>query len=164
MDYQNGKIYTIRSHQTDKYYIGSTCSPLHKRLYDHKADYKQFLKGGKRLSSIEIVKYDDAYIELLELCPCNSRSELTKREGELIREHKNNIVNIKIDGRTKKEYRQTNKDIIREQKKEYYQENKERIQERDAKKEICDCGKSYTVGHKSRHIKSSKHIKFLEQV
>jgi hypothetical protein len=30
--YQHGKIYTIRSFQTDKFYIGSTTQPLSKRL------------------------------------------------------------------------------------------------------------------------------------
>ena len=42
--YANGKIYTIRSHQTDKYYIGSTTQPLSKRFYQHKQLYKRFFK------------------------------------------------------------------------------------------------------------------------
>ena len=46
-NYQNGKIYTIRSHQTDEIYIGSTANCLSKRLNDHKADYKRW-KDGKR--------------------------------------------------------------------------------------------------------------------
>lgn len=40
--YLNGKIYTIRSHQTDKFYIGSTCSPLHKRLFKHRSNKRDF--------------------------------------------------------------------------------------------------------------------------
>ena len=34
--YQNGKIYKIWSMETDEIYVGSTCQPLHKRMYDHR--------------------------------------------------------------------------------------------------------------------------------
>jgi hypothetical protein len=44
MNYQNGKIYTIRSYQTDDVYYGSTTQPLSKRLSGHKAHYKQWQK------------------------------------------------------------------------------------------------------------------------
>ena len=75
--YENGKIYTIRSYQTDKYYIGSTCSPLSKRLYQHRTDYRQYQKHEHRyVTSCEIIKYDDHYIELLEKFPCSSKNEL----------------------------------------------------------------------------------------
>ena len=34
----NGKIYEIVNYFSDYIYIGSTCSPLSKRLYGHKTD------------------------------------------------------------------------------------------------------------------------------
>jgi len=103
--YHNGKIYTIRSHQTDKYYIGSTCDALHKRFYQHKQDLKRWNKGTHHsVSSYEILKFNDCYIELLENFKCESKNELTKREGELIRLNRANAVNIRIDGQTKLEY------------------------------------------------------------
>ena len=130
MDYKNGKIYTIRSDSTDKYYIGSTTQPLSKRLSKHKEHYKIYLNGKyHNITSFEIVKYDDCYIELLEAYPCKSKDELTKREGELIRLHKNDIVNKRIEQRTYKQYRQDNKEKIAEQKKQYRQDNKEEIAE-----------------------------------
>ena len=96
--YHSGKIYTIRSHRTDKYYIGSTCSPLHKRLYQHKLQYRMFQAGKFCLvTSFEIIKFDDCYIELYENYKCNNRNELTKREGEVIRLLKNEVVNIRVD-------------------------------------------------------------------
>jgi hypothetical protein len=96
--YENGKIYTIRSNQSDKYYIGSTCSPLNKRLYEHKRSYKRYLDGKLKMktASYEIVKFDDAYIELLELFPCQTKIELIKREGELIRQHKHEVTNVTV--------------------------------------------------------------------
>ena len=35
-NYQNGKIYCIRSHQTDNIYIGSTTQKLCVRMAEHK--------------------------------------------------------------------------------------------------------------------------------
>ena len=58
MDYKNGKIYTIRSHQTDEIYIGSTTQTLTKRLSKHKTDYK-YWKNGKQhyISSFELIRH-----------------------------------------------------------------------------------------------------------
>ena len=106
--YENGKIYTIRSPHTSKYYIGSTCNPLSKRFYNHKSGFNAYNKNSdfkkSYLTSFEVIRYSDAYIELLEVFPCKSKIELTKREGELIREHKDNVVNKVINGRTAKEW------------------------------------------------------------
>ena len=132
MNYQNGKIYTIRSHQTPLIYIGGTCTALRKRMHKHRSMYRMYLKGSKKyISSFEILKYDDAYIELLELCPCNMKIELDRREGQLIRSH--DCVNKIIPGRTRKEYYQDNKDRI----KQYYQDNKDRIKEYQKKRRMA---------------------------
>jgi hypothetical protein len=52
-------------------------------------------------------------------------------EGKIIRkyESESECVNIRIDGRTKKEYNQDNKDTIQEYRKEYYEDNKEKAKE-----------------------------------
>ena len=130
MDYKNGKIYSIRSYKTDKFYIGSTCSLLSKRLYQHNSNYRQFTAGthNSNVSSFEIIKLGDAYIELLEDFKCDTKDQLHRREGELIREHKENIVNKVITGRTIKEYNEDNKDKITEQKKAYQADNKDKIE------------------------------------
>ena len=143
MEFQNGKIYAIRSHQTNKYYIGSTNQlTLAQRLGKHRGNYKDYLKNNNGyMSSFEILQYTDHYIELLELYPCNTKAELQRREGELIRQYKSDLVNIVINGRTPKEYRVDNKEQISERekqysidnaehKKQYRQVNKEHIAER----------------------------------
>ena len=120
MDYQNGKIYTIRSHYTNKFYIGSTCSTLIKRLSQH-------TRKANATSAREILRHEDYYIELLELYPCNSKMELNKREGELIRMNKDICVNIQmrelpLTEEEKKEraneYRKINKEQTKEREKE----------------------------------------------
>jgi len=138
MDYQNGKIYTIRSPHTEKYYIGSTASTLVKRLSGHKSK-------KNTLTSKIIFDFGDAYIELLELCPCSSKIELRRREGELQRLHKNEIVNNHFECRTtqeyysdniekklkyQNEYYENNTNTIKEQKKEYYIKTAEKTKER----------------------------------
>jgi hypothetical protein len=100
VDYKNGKTYAIRSKQTPMYYIGSTTQTLEKRFGSH----KRKSKIGLGCSSDLILKYEDAYIEIIELYPCNNKEELNKREGELIRLYKDMIVNKAIAGRTHAEY------------------------------------------------------------
>ena len=88
MNYKNGKIYAIRSYQTDKYYIGSTIQSLSERLTNHRSEYKKWVDCGfKSTTSCELFQHNDVYIELIENCDCNTKEELHRREGELIRDH-----------------------------------------------------------------------------
>ena len=175
MDYKNGKIYAIRSYQTDMIYIGSTCSPLNKRFYEHKRKYKSYLNGNYRyVTSFEIVKYNDCYIELIELYPCNSKIELHKREGELIREM--NCVNKFIPGRTQKQYKIDNQDKIKQYLKQYRIDNRDKrkqyekqykIDNRDKIKQYmklkynCICGSITSRNDKSKHYKTKKHRTYI---
>ena len=119
MNYQEGKIYAIRSHLTEKFYLGSTAATLARRLAGHKNENKTTCKI--------IIDYGDAYIELLELYPCNSKLELLNREGQLQRLYKNDIVNRRLEGRSVKEYYKDNCDSILKQIKEYRQANSDKI-------------------------------------
>jgi hypothetical protein len=115
--YANGQIYAIRSHQTDLIYIGSTTQPLHKRFYEHN-------RSKKTVSSKEIMKYEDAYIELIEDFPCNSKKELNRREGHHIR-NTENCVNKCVAGRTKKEWIVDNLKKEASYHKKFYDLNKD---------------------------------------
>lgn len=137
IDYQNGKIYCIRSHQTDKVYVGSTCQQLSARIAGHRRNYKSYLNGkDRKVMSFDILQYDDAYIELIRNYPCSSKEELLKEEGHYIRTTPN-CINRTILGRTQteysKEYYEVNKDIVREKNKKYRDENKEKKKEIDKK-------------------------------
>ena len=84
--YANGVIYVIRSPNTTRVYIGSTCTTLCKRFYQHKKEFDYYVQGGKSfISSFDIIMAGNAYIELLEAYPCKTKQELLRREGELIR-------------------------------------------------------------------------------
>lgn len=129
MDYKNGKIYALRSPHTDQVYIGSTTQPLSKRFYHHKASYKAWkIEKGLYTYSYKILEAGDAYIELIKDYPCNSKRELNREEGVIMRETQN-CCNKRVEGRTKKEYRKDNKKEIKEHLKEWREDHKEEIRE-----------------------------------
>jgi hypothetical protein len=101
-----GKIYAIRSNQTPKYYIGSTTQSLAARMNRHRDMYRQAMKGSGKAScrSGEILRYEDARIELLEDFPCATVDDLRAREGVLIRQFMADIVNKNRPNRTRQEY------------------------------------------------------------
>jgi len=147
-NYQNGKIYTIRSHQTDKVYYGSTTQLLCKRIAKHRYCYKDYKDNKCRyITSFEIVQYDDAYIELYEDYPCETKNELEKQEGEIIRAN-TNAVNKNIAGRSNKEYREDNKEAI----KKYLVDNKDRIS--ITRKTYCQVNKDKLNAYKKEHNKT----------
>jgi len=182
VNYQNGKIYTIRSRNSDKVYVGSTCNELRKRIYEHKKDYRYWVNGKpKYVSSFEVLKDGMCYIELLEKYPCNDKNELKRREGEVIRSME--CVNKAIAGRTPKEYQEEHKEQRKEyhkeryqkikeeynkkqkeyyqnnkeKQKEYYQKNKEEYNKKQKEKITCGCGGVVSRRHKAVHMRSKKH-------
>ena len=138
-DYNNGKIYKIIDSENKVIYIGSTTEKLCNRYAKHK--HKAI--GNK--------------IILIELCPCNSREELVKREQELIEQY-DNLLNKFRAHRTeeyKKEYDKNNKKQHTEQHKKYYQENIDKVKEKkklyreNNKNKISEKDKKYYQENKS---------------
>ena len=132
------------------------------------------------VTSFEIIKFDDNYIELLQEVEVENKMELRRIEGENIRKH--DCVNKCIAGSTRKEtdarYYQANKEQHTEQMAvyyvnhkehiatqiaKYYQENKETILAQQSTLYTCACGLVCTVGKKARHEKSKKHQAFVTQ-
>ena len=183
--YQQGKIYMIKSNQTDKVYIGSTIRPLDVRFKSHEDRV-----GEKSTTSYMILEYDDAYIELIEEYPCETKLELQSREGYYIRLYGDRIVNKKIIGRTDKEYIkywknnnkekvreynkqwnidnkqyfEDNRETIREYNKQYYELNRKKQLQKQGEKIQCSiCNSTVSRGNISSHKKSKKCKSFLEQ-
>jgi hypothetical protein len=164
-----GRVYCIRSHQTPNIYIGSTEQILCMRMAGHRQNYKRFLnnKCTANVTSYEILKYGDAYIELIEEVECETKSQLRAREGHYIRTM--DCVNKIIAGRTKEE---TNK--------EYYKKNKEhncqkyaeyrnrddvitRSKELRQKRVVCECGANIIQYTLKRHLTCTKHLEYLSK-
>jgi hypothetical protein len=45
----------------------------------------------------------------------------------------------------------------------YFELNGDKIKEKLHKKFHCDCGGKYTLNGKSQHMKTKKHLKYIEQ-
>jgi Uri superfamily endonuclease len=88
--YQQGKIYKLVSSQTSNIYIGSTTQSLQERFTKHLNAYK----NKRTYTAIELLKYNDVTIELIENYPTTSKFFLELREGFWIR--KLNCVNRNV--------------------------------------------------------------------
>lgn len=163
-----GYVYCIRSYQTDNIYIGSCFSDLRQRLYSHRTHYKKWLLDKKNyISSFDIIKYDDHYIELIETYENVSKKELNRSEGEKIRSI--DCVNKRIAGRTVKEYYKDNIDELTEYKKDYYNNNKSTILKHkkehynDNKKRIIDKNKKYYADNRVIRLKKQNEYNLLNK-
>lgn len=117
-DYSQGRIYAIRAPGTNDVYIGSTVMPLCKRMRNHRTDYKRWFEGKHPYTtSFAILDLQGAYIELIEEFPCQTKEQLNKREGEIIRETE--CVNKVIPGRTREERDKDKRKIINEYMRNY---------------------------------------------
>jgi len=120
MSYNEGKIYKIVSKQTNMIYIGSTIQTLEDRFSVHKCKYADYLKSNNADStSVKMLKYEDCEIELIELYPCESKTELERREGLIQLDNRSVIVNRYIAGRTRAEYYIENKENSNKRKAQY---------------------------------------------
>jgi hypothetical protein len=181
-DYSKGQIYKLYSHDTNLIYVGSTIQELSSRKADHVRHYRTWKRTGEKyVSSYELFKRSK-FVEILSLeeYPCNSVEQLKKKEGEWIKKLKNDpeykVLNLRIAGRTDKEYyednkgeiserskiyRENNKEEIKERSKIYREKNKEEIKEQKSVKITCECGSTFRKCDKTRHMKTLKHHQYL---
>jgi hypothetical protein len=165
INYNNGKIYKIEpicEYEDGDIYIGSTTKQyLSQRMTAHRAKYNQYKnnKCNKTKSFDLFDKYgiDNCQIVLLELVNVESKNELYQREAYYIRTLK--CVNKYIPLRTGKEYRETNKEKIKEYDKEYREANKEKIKKYDKEYKVANKEKikEYEEANKEK-IKDQKKI------
>jgi hypothetical protein len=134
INYQHGKIYKVlclSGEESDTYY-GSTAEPtLARRMVNHRSQYKAWKNGtGTKITAFDIFdKYglENCKILLVENYPCNSKDELSAREGEVTKQFLH--VNKKIEGRTRKDYYVDNKNKFSEYQKDYNSSHKDKISE-----------------------------------
>ena len=169
VNYANGKVYMIgpTAERLDEgdIYVGSTAKEyLSQRMDAHRKDYKKW-KNGKiccKMNSFDLFdKYgvENCKITLLEVCPCNSRDELTSKESHYIRTMK--CVNKIIPDRTLIEYRADNREHNINIKRIYYESNQDMIL---LKKKItceCECGSIHQKDAIGRHLRTDKHLAYV---
>ena len=182
-DFSKAKIYKITNDYNNDVYVGSTCDTLVRRFINHKLSLNNKKNNNRPIYKLmNEIGFERFRIELIEDYPCQDKYQLRQREGHFIREI--GTLNKKIEGRTKQEYREDNKnkiqeyynenkDILIEKNKEYRKANKEKIQEYkkeyyEANKEkvlekiTCDCGCIVIKQQLTRHKKTNKHINIMK--
>ena len=173
MNYQIGHIYKIICNLNNSFcYIGSTFKTLNTRWQGHIIDYKN------NYGNFSIHQYFDKYgIENFKIILIKSYNvvrvdnkdfkHLWAYETLWIYKNKKTAVNCQLpfspmkylnEKENKKKYYQENKKKIDEKHKEYSKENKDKLKE----KFNCECSGKYTKQNISTHLKTKKHIKFIE--
>jgi hypothetical protein len=112
-----GYIYKIASPNTELYYIGSTTN-IKNRFSTHVSIYKKYSDNASKINSMsyKILKFGDAYIEIIDEIEFNDRSELYDLEKKHIMQGGDNVVN--------KSYNVESKYYNREKQREYYLKNR----------------------------------------
>lgn len=149
-DYSKGKVYRLVCGNTGRQYIGSTVLTLNARLSKHKHDRKRYM-AGKRPSSCTsfIILAEGNYrIEMIENFPCKTEQELVLREQQWIKQTAN-AVNKNMPGRSKSEWYQDNREVIREKKN---------------RRNICQCGGKFVYSNKARHLNCQLHRRYLHNL
>lgn len=85
----------------------------------------------------------------------NQKKKYRKKNKEKISNQKKQYYqnNREIKLQKNKIYRENNREILSEKAKKYYHNNKEKIE--------CECGSNFTKKSKNRHLKTKKHIQYI---
>ena len=153
--YKNGKIYKLINNINDDVYVGSTYDKLCKRMEKHRSHRLVF--GHRTIYQLmNELGVDAFHIELIELFPCASKEELRMREAFFIRQI--GTLNMVIEDRTPKEYRQTNQDKIKEYMVKYREDKHEHILEKtkEYRETHQDKIKQYKIDNKEHILQQNK--------
>jgi hypothetical protein len=177
MDYSRTIIYKIVCNdlKIKDCYVGAT-TEFTKRKNSHKHRYNE-------INEIKVYQFiranggwDNWTMVMIEEYPCKSKLESDMRERywlEILKAELNNNVpnrtkqeryeDNKIETLEKaKEYRQENKELIKERDAKKYQNNKENINQKAKEKITCECGLICNKSSKSKHQKTKKHIDLMK--
>ena len=169
VNYNNGKIYKIEDVNGEMCYIGSTTKErLCQRMSEHRQAYKKWKadKSNNKFTVFDIfdkMGFENCEIVLIELCPCDTKDELTKCESRYIR---NTIcVNRIIPDRTQTEWQKANyianRDAIIQKTSDYRKNNKAKIKEYKSVQITCECSKTHIHDGTARHLRSKFYINFI---
>jgi len=158
-----GFTYEIRDNSNpDLVYYGSSEMPsLEDRMKKHLSNFNSWKKtGAKYCSSFKVLELNNYKEILLKIVFFTIKWELREQERHLI-EHRV-CVNSNVPNRTDAEYKEANKEKIKEQRAEHYQANIENLKEKKNEKFNCPCGGKYTYINKSKHSKTKRHQNWLK--
>ena len=172
----HGRVYKIYCNETGECYYGSSEQTLSRRLSQHKKSCKKWKEGIQKSceTSFRIIERGNFTISLLEENDFENKDYMKAREGYYIENFE--CVNKRVEGRTKKEYREATKEHKKEydkknykdnkeqkikKSKEYREANKEQLAEQMKQKITCECGCIISRRNIAPHRKSKKHLSLI---
>tara|TARA_R110001606_G_scaffold127039_2_gene261063 strand:- start:3326 stop:3925 length:600 start_codon:yes stop_codon:yes gene_type:complete len=188
MNYNNAVIYKIYCKNIDikDIYVGSTTN-FKKRVACHKRNCNNENGKGYNINLYKYIRNNDGWdnwnITVIEEYKCVNKLELHKRERYYL-ETLHATLNMSIPCQTKKEYRENNKNKIKQQQKEHYQKNKDKIkqatkkyqqthkltrEQKDRRNEMarvkitCECGAVINRNSMTNHKKTNRHKSLINQ-
>ena len=163
--FNNGIIYKIQCNDDNikDFYIGSTTN-LKKRIYQHKNRCNNENNEKHNYKVYQTIRQNGGFINwnflIIENVSCNNKLELLTRERHFYNILKPSLNTLRpiISKYEKKEYREANKDKIKQQNKEYREVNKDKIKEyyKDNKDKIREYYKERYKANKEQIIERSK--------
>lgn len=167
-------IYKVVCNKTSNVYYGSTTNDIKTRMYYHKSQYKRYKQGKRKYKDTisVILELNDYSVSIVEKIQYNEYKEVLNREGFYI--EKFDCVNKVKPARTRKQWREEHKQKQKEYMKDYMskEENKQRkkkldreyynkIKDKLLEKVECECGSIVVRNGLTRHKKTSKHFKYI---
>ncbi len=162
-------IYKVYNDIDDDTYVGSTTQTPSHRLSKHKSKSKAMSESLLHVK-MRLIGPEHFYIEVIEqytyIGDETERFVLEQDWIDILQPNLNQRKTFLTDEQRKqygKEYREDNKEQIKEYKKkydkEYREDNKEQIKEYKKQPYLClICNVSITQHSKARHERSNKHI------
>jgi len=100
----------------------------------------------------------------------DNKDKIKQQVKEYVEKHKDNIVIVKKEAKNKEKaeydaiYRKNNLEHKKEIDKQYREKEAEKIKAHKNAKTLCECGSTYTNGHKTRHLRTDKHQEFIKDL
>ena len=164
IDYANTVIYKIVSNDltiTDSY-VGHT-TDFKTRKWQHKNTCNNEKAGCHNLQVYKFIRenggWDSFSLVLIEKYPCKDTHEATARERYWY-ETLNSQLNAIFPQRSRAEYLEDNKDIIKKQRQEYRETHKEMNSKHYGEIITCECGSSFVRSYLARHKRTKSHLSY----
>ena len=128
-----------------------------------KLKYKDYYQSNKLRIKQRREKYITDYNQknkerISEKCKKYREENFSKIQDTQKEYYKNNCDKIRMKS---KEYREKNIDKIRQYQKEYREKNKDKLNEYKKLVVNCECGSCIKKANLAEHLKSKKHIEFI---
>jgi hypothetical protein len=146
------EVYKITNNIDDEIFIGAAKN-MSRKFGNYKRFYRKLGPTSKLYKHFEKHGTQAFRVELIETIYCKTKIDIKNKRREYIR-----LLNPSLNSYT------LLTDVEKKQRaRQLKEQNKDKIKAKNRVKETCMCGRVYTVGNKTRHMKTRKHL-FWQQL